>query len=66
MTKTSQLRQTADILSAFAHLVDIRLWEGFGFVPLSGAELRRLAWQLPNFAREATEGTKYMALELKK
>lgn len=42
------------------------LWAGYGFTPLKATELRHLGWQLPNFSKEATEGTNYFALDLTK
>ena len=40
------------------------VWQGYGFTPLKPVDLRRMAWQLPNFAKEATDGTVYYSLDL--
>jgi hypothetical protein len=42
------------------------LWGSDGFEPLLPGEQRHLAWQLPNFQREAVQGTSYFALDLTK
>ncbi|KAG1653045.1 hypothetical protein FOA52_008222, partial [Chlamydomonas sp. UWO 241] len=41
-----------------------QLWSALGFAPLAPSEHRRLAWQLPTFGREASEGTVYYCLDL--
>eukprot|EP00955_Chlamydomonas_euryale_P043660 352667-Chlamydomonas_euryale.AAC.2 len=42
------------------------VWRALGFSPLPPPEARWLAWQLPQFGREASEGSDYFWMDLSK